>query len=305
MCTIGVKYLDKHGWVGVKNRDRNYKTDVEIVQSNRFKTQRLYIDDKLSRWTEGVNEYGVAIISSSFSVKSDEKEGDKIALTQKAKNKRNQVGYYSSDGKTIREALLQKTPEAALKVLVDGNLAGATYVFNERKCYILEGGYTVKKADASKENPREYTHKVQEIKPEKSFSCRTNHGVLVPQLGYHTNPTDDRLIRARTSSEKRLEYANKFISKDIDEPSDLIDAFARSPDKDVFMNPIRTGNVKKSEMVTTGQLLIIPKERTLHYRPIYSSVSFDYNRLSGPEAKTFFEIISSRKLLSFKEFVDK
>jgi len=68
---------------------------------------------------------------------------------------------------------------------------------------------------------------------------------------------------------------------------------------------MRTGSIKKGEMVTTGQLLIVPKERTLHYRPIYSSVSFDYNRLSGPEAKTFFEIISSRKLLSFKEFAHK
>mgnify|MGYP001157381251 FL=1 len=305
MCTIGVKYLDQHGWVGVKNRDRNYKTNVEIIQSNRFGTQRLYIDDKLSRWTEGVNEHGVSIISSSFSVKSDEKEGDKIALALKAKNKRNQVGYYSSDGKLIRQALLKKTPEAALKLLVDNNLAGATYVFNDRKCYILEGGYTVKKVDASKENPREYLYKVEEIKPEKRFSCRTNHGILVPQLGYHANPTDPLLIRSRKSSEKRLEYASKFITKDVDDPADLIDAFARSPDKDVFMNPIRTGNIKKSEMVTTGQLLIIPKERTLHYRPIYSSVSFDYNRLSGPEAKTFFEIISSRKLLSFKEFVHK
>ena len=308
MCTIGVKYLDQHGWVGVKNRDRNYKTDVEIVQSNRYGAQRLYIDDKLTRWTEGVNEHGVAIISSSFSVKSDEKEGDKIELRKKHKNKRSQAGYYSSDGKLIRQALLKKTPEAALKLLVDNELCGAIYVFTGDKCYLLEGGYTVKKVDASEENPRDYIHKVQEIKPEKGFSCRTNHGVLVPLLGYHRNPTDPRLIRARKGSEKRLEYASNFLSKDLtsaDDPSDLIDAFAQTPDKDVFMNPIRQGDIKKSEMVTTGQLLIIPKERTLHYRPIYSSVSFDYNRLSGPEAKTFFEIISSRKLLSFKEFVNK
>jgi hypothetical protein len=69
------------------------------------------------------------------------------------------------------------------------------------------------------------------------------------------------------------------------------------------MNPIRTGDIKKSEMVTTGQLLLVAKERTLHYRPIYSAVSFDYKKLNSEEAKTFFEIISSRKLLSFKEFV--
>ena len=301
MCTIGVKYLNNFGWVGVKNRDRNYKTDVEVVQSNREGAQRLYIDDKLSRWSEGINEYGVAIISSSFSVKSDEKEGDKIIL--KRKNKRNEIGYYSPDGKTMRKALLEKTPEAALKVLIDNNLAGATYVFNQDTCYILEGGYTVKKEDSTKETPREYLHKTKKLK--KGYSCRTNHGLMLTQLGYHTNPTDERLIRARKSSEKRLEYASKFIGADLKEPGELIDALAQSPDKDVFMNPIRTGNNKKNDMVTTGQLLIVPKEKTLHYRPIYSSVKFDYNRLSGPEAKTFFEIISSRKLLSFKEYVNK
>jgi hypothetical protein len=62
------------------------------------------------------------------------------------------------------------------------------------------------------------------------------------------------------------------------------------------------GDPGKGDMVTTGQLLITCKERTLHYRPIYSSVHFSYDKLNGQTAKTFFEIISSRKLLSFKEF---
>jgi hypothetical protein len=303
MCVVAVKYMDGYGWIGAKNRDRNYKTDVVITQSNRHRVQRLYIDDKLSRWSEGVNEHGLAIISASFSVKSDEKEGDKIIL--KRKNKRDNIGYYSPDGRAIRKALLAKTPKEALELLVDLKLAGATYVFNENDCYILEGGFTVKKDDATSENPREYKYAINKISKEEACSCRTNHGIIMKELGYHKNPTDERLVKARESSEKRLEYARKFASADISEPGELIDQIAKCPDKDVFMNPMRTGNIKKGEMATTGQLLIVPKERTLHYRPIYSSVSFDYNRLSGPEAKTFFEIISSRKLLSFKEFAHK
>jgi hypothetical protein len=39
----------------------------------------------------------------------------------------------------------------------------------------------------------------------------------------------------------------------------------------------------------------------MHYRPLYSEVQFKYNKLNGPTAKTFFEIISSKKLLGFKE----
>jgi len=303
MCVVAVKYINGYGWIGAKNRDRNYKTDVVITQSNRHGLQRLYIDDKLSRWSEGVNEHGLAIISASFSVKSDEKEGDKIIL--KRKNKRNNIGYYSPDGRAIRKALLAKTPKEALEVLVELKLAGATYVFNENDCYILEGGFTVRKDDATSENPREYKYAINKISKEEACSCRTNHGIIMKELGYHKNPTDERLIKARKSSEKRLEYARKFAAVDIKEPGELIDQIAKCPDKDIFMNPMRTGNIKKGDMVTTGQLLIVPKERTLHYRPIYSSVSFDYNRLSSPEAKTFFEIISSRKLLSFKEFAHK
>lgn len=303
MCVVAVKYVNGYGWIGAKNRDRNYKTDVVVTQSNRHGLQRLYIDDKLSRWSEGVNEHGLAIISASFSVKSDEKEGDKIIL--KRKNKRDSIGYYSPDGRAIRKALLLKTPKEALDLLVKLKLAGATYVFNEKDCYILEGGFTVRKDDATKENPREYKYVINKISKEEGCSCRTNHGIIMKELGYHKNPTDERLVKARESSEKRLEYARKFASVDIEEPGELIDQIAKCPDKDVFMNPMRTGSIKKGEMVTTGQLLIVPKEKSLHYRPIYSSVEFDYNRLSGPEAKTFFEIISSRKLLSFKEFAHK
>ena len=304
MCVVAVKYVNGFGWIGAKNRDRNYKTEVEITQSNRYGTQRLYIDDKLSRWSEGINEHGLCIISASFSVKSDEKEGDKIIL--KRKNKRNQVGFYSPDGRAIRKALLEKTPKQALKILIGANLAGATYIFNEKECYILEGGFTIRKEDSTKDNPREYKYEIKELDPNKDTrSCRTNHGIMMPQLGYHPNPEDERLVRARKSSEKRLEYALKSMQKEIVDPGEMVNRLAKCPDDDVFMNPIRIGDVKKGDMVTTGQLLLIPKERSLHYRPIYSSVKFDYNRLSGPDSKTFFEIISSRKLLSFKEWVNK
>ena len=62
---------------------------------------------------------------------------------------------------------------------------------------------------------------------------------------------------------------------------------------------------EKAEMATTGQLLIVPKTRTLHYRPIESKIEFEYNKINNPDAKTFFEIISSRNLLTFSEFTEK
>lgn len=294
MCVVAVKYFDGVGFVGSKNRDRNYLPSIQIVQSNRTGVQRLYIDDLKSRYTEGLNEFGLCILSASLSVKSDEKEADKVDAYQR---KRNDPGFMSPDGKTIRDALLLKSPIKAINLLVQKELAGCTIVFNSDECYLLEGGFTVKKEDATKENPREYIYKVVKV---KDMIVRTNHGILIPELGYDSNAEDPYFKHSRKSSEMRLKYAKASVAKN-ENALDMLDAISVSPDKDTFMNPVRTGDPAKGDMVTTGQLMLVPKDRTLHYRPLFSEVQFKYSKLNGPEAKTFFEIISSKKLLGFKE----
>jgi hypothetical protein len=299
MCVVAVKYINKYGWVGAKNRDRNYPTAIKIVNSNRDGIQRLFIDDQTTRWTEGVNEYGLSIISASFSVKSDEKEGEKML----SKNKKKKA-IVSPDGLAIRNALRVKTPKEAAQYLIEMELAGASFIFNPESCYLLEGGFTVKKDDATEDNPRKYIYSLKEITKEDNYCVRTNHGIDMKALGYSANATDPHLQAARESSETRWEIVNNYLrDTDINDPHAFLEAMSQKPHKDKFMNPVRTGDISKAEMVTTGQLLLVAKERTLHYRPIYSAVEFDYKKLNGEKAKTFFEIISSRKLLSFKEYV--
>lgn len=294
MCVVAVKYFDGVGWVGAKNRDRNYEPTVRIVQSNRTGVQRLYIDDLTTRYTEGLNEYGLCILSASLSVKSDEKEAEKKALP----SGKREDGYMSPDGKDIRDALLLKTPKDAIKLLVERELAGSTIVFNDKECYLLEGGYTVKKQDEDDDNPRDYIHKIVKV---NDYIVRTNHGVLLPELGYSSNSEDPYYKKARQSSEERLKISRKSVEECTD-PEELLNAISITPNKDPFMNPIRTGNPNKGDMVTTGQIMLTPKDRTMHYRPIYSQVEFKYSKLNGSESKTYFEIVSSRKLLGFMEW---
>lgn len=304
MCVVAVKYLDKYGWVGAKNRDRNYVVNIDIVKSTRGDVQRLYIDDETTRWTEGINEYGLGILSASLSVKADEKEGDKSSASS-TKGKKNPI--VSPDGLAIRRALLLSDPKKAAKSLIADRLAGATFIFNRDTCYLLEGGFTVKKEDASDDNPREYKYALKEISRKDNHAVRTNHGIDLPFLGYSKNGKDAITQRNRQSSESRWEAVEKaFDSMTIRDPHSVLECMSVKPNKDTFMNPIRTGNPKKGDMVTTGQLLLVPHECTLHYRPIYSGVRFDYPGINSKEdTRVFFEIISSRKLLSFQEHTKK
>ena len=149
--------------------------------------------------------------------------------------------------------------------------------------------------------PRDYIYKVEKV---KDYVVRSNHGILLPQLGYKKDTDDEHFKHSkRKSSEERLRIAREEVDKTTD-PLELMNALSTTPNDDSFMNPIRTGDTKKEEMVTTGQILLIPKEKTMHYRPIFSEVKFKYSKLNGPDAKTFFEIVSSKKLLGFREFVD-
>jgi hypothetical protein len=292
MCVVAVKYFKGSGWVGVKNRDRNYQPTVQIVQSNRTGVQRLYLDDLKTRYTEGVNEFGLSILSASLSIKSDEKEADKVDGNER------DASYMSPDGKDIRDALLIKSPMQAIQFLIKKELAGCTFVFNEKECYLLEGGFTIKKADAKdQEVARDYIYKVLKI---ADSAVRTNHGVVLPELGYKVDATDPYFARARKSSEVRRKIASDGV-KNCTDPLEMMNAISETPNKDPFMNPIRTGDTNKGDMVTTAQVMLVPKEKTMHYRPLYSEVQFKYNKLNGPTAKTFFEIISSKKLLGFKE----
>lgn len=295
MCVIAAKYFKGVGWVGAKNRDRNYLPTVNIVQSNRTGTQRLYLDDEKTRYTEGLNEYGVSILSASLSIKSDEKEGDKAVKNRRASN------YMSPDGKDIRDALLSKTIKGALDLLIERELSGCTLIFDQKECYLLEGGFTVRKKDVDDDNPRDYIYKVEKV---KDYVVRSNHGILLPQLGYKKDTDDEHFKYARKSSEERLRIAREEVNKTTN-PLELMNALSTTPNDDKFMNPIRTGDTKKEDMVTTGQILLIPNEKTMHYRPIFSEVNFKYSKLNGPDAKTFFEIVSSKKLLGFREFVDE
>ena len=281
MCIISVKYLKNRGWVGIKNRDRAYQPVVHIKKSFRGGNERLLLWDDGTKWTEGVNEFGIAVLSSAAGGPKDMKKDEKIPSDLEQK--------HSRDGRKIRKALHEKTLDKVVKVLLDEGIVGNTAVFSESECVLIEAV------------------KVQLDKPEyksetRSFGkneilVRTNHGLLIPTMGYQVG-------MARRSSELRRDIVLKNLEK-ASSPKSMLDSMSITNKEEPQYGPLRNDKRKALEdgsipLRTTGQLLIIPKERSLHYKPIMSKVEFDLNKLNSEDHKTKFEVISKNNLIELR-----
>ena len=286
MCTIAVKYFKDVGFCGVKNRDRNYRPTVNIKQSYRNGLERMYIWDERTKYTEGLNEYGVCIISAAVAVKKDEKEGSKAVGPETGT-------FYSPDGKKIRTALLEKSVQAAADRLIDLELKGNTFVFDEDKCILIESDLQNGK----------YIYETAEIKKDE-VAVRTNHGVMI-KSGYHPDENDEKMQASWESTKTRYDVALRDAKK-IVEPHKFLDGISNTENKNPQLNPLRKEERSgKNILQTTGQLLLIPKERCLYYRPVWCNMQFNFDKLDSKKSSTYFQILSSRTLFEETESFDE
>ena len=118
MCIVVAKYFDEIGWVGVKNRDRNYIPEISFRQKISDGVETLLFWDDITQYNEGMNNGGVGIISASLMVLDDEKE-----ITVRAKTP-------SKDGAKIKRALRFPNVKAAAMSLIKDKLPGNTLIFD-------------------------------------------------------------------------------------------------------------------------------------------------------------------------------
>lgn len=289
MCVVVSKYFEETGWVLAKNRDRNYEPTIKMVQRKDAGVERLFLYDMQTGYSEGLNEYGISIVSAATAVKADEKE---------RKEKKAKANGTSKDGKRIRNALKQKTVKAAVDSLIESKIPGNTFVTDGKVCYLIESGYG-NQEDREEGN---YNHKILKCDNSKTY-VRTNHGIMLPQLGYQLNVDHQRKKRESSNSRYDIALENAKKAKD---PQELLNSIGVTPKSNPQMNPIRLKKNTPEDMLTTGQILIIPAHKTLTYRPTLSEVELDnYNKINGVSSNTYFEIISNRQLTTFKDFVKK
>jgi hypothetical protein len=276
MCVVAAKYFLDKGWVGVKNRDRNYVPEISFKRINSNGTEIMLFWDDITQYCEGFNSGGVCILSASLMVLDDEKE---ITIRSSKPSK---------DGIKIKKALSYPNVKAAAMSLIKQKLTGNTLIFDRDTCYLLEGawkpgGYADK----------DYEHKIVEV-PKDRFVVRTNHGVFLDWAGYQRDPEDEAQTASRVSSESRRAIADKIVDK-AKEPQDIIDGMAGTYVDNPQLNVLRTSH-KKKMMRTTSQIMIIPEEKTFFIRPVQSHMTFNFWELNHPKHDLWVEILSNRVL---------
>jgi hypothetical protein len=273
MCIIVAKYFPGTGWVGAKNRDRNYTPTLDFIEDNRQGMGRMMMHDRVTGYKEGINSTGLSILNTSLDVYDDEREVEAGQVDS------------SPDGKIIAQALLYKDPMDAVRLLVKRKLGGCTMVFNERDLYLIEA--------TDDDGTRPYRYMVKRIGRGNTVA-RANHGLWLTDAGYQRTRGDKSETLGRISSEARLLQAQAVVEA-AQEPEDLVDGMCQVYINDPQLNIMRMSTERK-KMRTTSQQLCVPQERTLYCRPISSHVEFDFWDLNRPDTNVWVEILGNREL---------
>lgn len=194
--------------------------------------------DNKSFHAEGLNEYGVSVISTN-----------------------NDANLY------LRKCLFEQSAELAHQKIVEFKVEGITLVADQSTCYCV---------------------RIQNGELISQEKCE-NYNL---DIGYDGNT--DKLGTTRSA----------LVSNQIQTvvtPDDLLNLMSQAESDVADENALKVDYKRNSER-TVAQLMLIPSERTLHFRPIWCEMKFNFARLNyRKEQKTSFEVISARKLLSFKD----
>jgi len=254
--------------------------------------ERLYLWDEKTKYTEGLNEYGIAIVSAKCKVSRDSEEGFFATQYDAEIDKKPRV-YYSPEGFRIRKALFEKDINEVVNKLIEYEVTGNTIIANKERCFILEAAFI----DSEIAGEQNYVHKVKELRQSDTV-VRTNHGVLLDWVGPSQDNYDE--YEQYLSSVSRYSKVSDNLWA-VKSASELLDCLSiRDDENNPQLNPLITDK-RKSAMRTTGQIILIPSERLLQYRNIWGTTLFDMEIINREDEKTFFEIISNKRLLSFKE----
>jgi hypothetical protein len=275
MCIVIAKHFDKYGWVGIKNRDRNYIPEISFRKEHHDNLEILYFWDDITQYCEGFNSNGISVLSASLMVRDDEKEIEKRSSTP------------SKDGIKIKNSLRHHTIHDVVQNLINDKLTGNTIIFDKDHMFLLEGAW---KKGRYKQGDFDYI--ITEISKDHTV-VRTNHGIELSWAGYQRDDSSSHTM-SRISSESRKQIA-EFVTDNADDPFEILDGLTKDFTGNGQLNALRTTNETK-KMRTTSQICIIPSEKVMLVRPVQSHITYNFWELNNKDSQTWVEILSNRIL---------
>lgn len=273
-------------WRLAKIRDRAYDPVYKVRRYTvkEHGASQLFLVDTDSDWTEGVSVHEdgsfLSMVNSALNNYVDKKDGAK---------KKASTETVSVNGLAIRKALKSHNIEAAIEILQEYKLDGATLITDGDRLFLIETTLPLavkeKYMKLKKEGQRfediipkeEYVSDIREIKDDYLI-VTTNTGIYHKDFGYQPDDGD-----SYESSIKRRKYAMKALRDEAYEPLDLVVTLSKlgreEVDKNAFFRPLRLKGEAKSknsptEIYTTSIIQIDPSG-TMIVKPV--ECKFDIN----------------------------
>ena len=235
-----------------KNRDRAYNPKVSVVRDLINGVEVVYILDKDTDWSEGMNSNGIGIVNSALMVTADENE--KKIIKKKG-------GKPGPDGGKIRAALsnpkLSQTIQSITNYKGVGqySLMGHTFICSPKESFSIE--VTSKHLPVIKRLDKKLNH------------ARTNHGYDYPDSGYTTGPN-------KKSSNSRWRIAQYILDK-AENPSDILDGLSGYfPVDNMRDNPYRDSD--KVANPTDRDVLSTSTQILMNLNDLMFTVRMDKNK---------------------------
>lgn len=201
-----------------------------------------------------MNEFGIALINSRFSSTKDHLREPR-ELYKPIVYSEEKLKELKSDKVDIIMEILSKCKdlEQAKEMVLNEKLMGATLVTD---------GYTLYEIEVSDDYGDKYEKHSAIYPKDEPLIVRTNHGVLIPDIGYQEYPGS---VERHSSEIRKSETERRLQRREINVVTDMFSIMSLQPfELDSEMNVFRT--TKKS--MTGGQLLMDPSRLTFYYNPI-------------------------------------
>jgi hypothetical protein len=137
MGLLACKYFDNVGFVGLRIKERTKEPTVYIRSSAFGGMERLYLWDNVIKYSEGMNEHGVSVMSNNYA--SDlSKEQIQTFVSKSIVQKKERQRTDKTNNIQIRKALLAETVNDAIEALIESEATGISVVFDSMNCALFK-----------------------------------------------------------------------------------------------------------------------------------------------------------------------